>query len=395
MEEENMSTPHGPADLARLADECALKLQLHEAGYAVREVVPPATTLFDPMLGWVDPDGSLVFGDIGGQLRPGWDPEVGHGSIWRLHRDDRLEAVLPPGAIGRGMVMFPMRAPATFGGHAGEIFFLGQLRPGRAGAHHTHAVYWVPPGSQFCEPFAIVPNAGRIGGGVPGALCPAGWGATGSPEEGTLFVTSLMACTLYAVTPDRRIETWLICDEEHAGVQFMPRQVLRASAEWGEHAGALIVVGQPDTSFEKPAEMTSQPRTAFYRIDEVNGTRRATAVNPPETVATSLALAGAAVAPEGFGPLAGRHFLCTPGSANLAHATKMGEGPLPYDAEILSITEDGRRVPFASQVQSGHPHIMFQGDRLILAIVRKSYSTGEYHEPDGSLYEITYTGPRG
>lgn len=373
-------------ELSWLAEQCALRLELHEPGYQVREIIPPATSLYDPMLGWQDDDGSLVLCDIGGQREPGWNPDVGHGAVWRLQPDDRLEAIVPPGAIGRGMVMFPMRAPSTFGNHAGELFFLGQLRPGRSGAHHTHAVYWVPPGSQFPEPFAIVPNAGGLGGGVPGALCAAGWGAEGTPEEGTLFVTSLMNCTLYAITPDRRIQTWLVCDESSCGVQFMPRKVFRASPAWGEYAGDLIVVGNPATSFEK----TATPTLATYRITDEGGTRRATPVDAPAAAQAELSAAGTHEAPPGFGPLAGCRFLCTEGSANLAFAAKLDDGPLPYDAEIRYVDAEGNTKTFATGLQSGFPHIMFQGDRMIVAIVRKSYSTGEYHYPDGSLYEITY-----
>src|SRR4051794_11941551 len=101
-------------DLGWLAEECALRLRFQEPGFTVREIVPPATTLYDPMLGWVDDEGCVVYCDIGGQREPGWDPDQGHGSVWRLHPDDTLEAIVPPGNIGKGMIMFPMRATASF-----------------------------------------------------------------------------------------------------------------------------------------------------------------------------------------------------------------------------------------------------------------------------------------
>jgi hypothetical protein len=381
--------------LEKLARDCALRLRFAVPDFAVREVIRPATTLFDPMLGWVDDDESLVFCDIGGQSEPGWDPTAGHGSIWRLSRDDRLEAIVPPGAIGKGMIMFPMKSPPSFGPYHDQVFFLGQLKPGRAGAHNTHAVYWVPPGWDTPEVFCVVPHAGSISGGISGALCPAGWGSPDTPEDGSLFVVSLMNCTVYRVTPDRRIEVWLICDVAHAGRQFMPSRVFRASEAWGELAGELILSGRPETSFEKPAEHAERLTLVYFQVDETGGAPVLTEVSPPPEDTEGAVAAGQAshrVAPSTFGPYAGQRFMCRPGSTNLAHTTTLGDGPLPYDADIVRIDEKGDLIVFAEQLQSGFPDLMFQGDRMIVSTVRKSYSTGEFHEPDGSIYEIRFTG---
>lgn len=382
-------------ELARVAADCALRLQLREPGFSVREIIPPATSLYDPMLGWIDDDGSLVFCDIGGQRQPGWNPREGHGSVWRLHPDDRLEAIVPPGAIGLGMVMFPMKSSPEFGDYANQVFFLGQLKPGRKGAHNTHAVYWVPPGWDIPEVFCTVPHStSTLGGGVSGALCPAGWGEAGTPEEGQLFLVSLMNCTLYRVASNRQIEPWLICDEKHLGVQFMPSQVFRAPEEWGELAGELIVSGRPNTSFEKPAELSGKLTVGYWKVAETGQGRRVTEVEPPPdfTLGDIAGVRNNVDAPDGFGPFGGQRFRCRPGSANLAHATKMNDGPLPYDADVVRLDESGEMQVFADQLQSGAPALIFQGDRMIVSVVRKSYSTGEYHLPDGSLYEIKYTG---
>lgn len=381
------------AELARVAADCKLRLQLSDPGFTVREIIPPATSLFDPMMGWIDDDGALVFCDIGGQRQPGWNPREGHGSIWKLHPDDRLESIVPPGSIGLGMIMFPMKSSPEFGAYASQVFFLGQLKPGRLGAHNTHAVYWVPPGWDIPEVFCTVPHAGKIGGGISGALCPAGWGEAGTPEEGMLFVVSLMNCTLYSVTSNRQIEPWLICDDEHLGVQFMPGRLFRASAEWGDLEGELIVSGRPNTSFEKPAELSGDLRIGYWKVEETDRGRQVTAVEPPPSI-TPDRMAGIRdnVAPEGFGPYAGQRFSCRHGSANLAHTTKMHDGPLPYDADIVRFDAAGEVRIFADQLQSGAPALIFQGDRMLVSVVRKSYSTGEYHLPDGSIYEIKYSG---
>lgn len=375
------------ADLSWLAADCELRLEFREPGFAVREIVPPATTLFDPMLGWVDEDGCVVFCDIGGQREPGWNPEEGHGSIWRLHPDDRLEAIVPPGRIGKGMIMFPMRSTQQFGEYGHQIFFLGQTSPGRAGAQKMHAVYRVPPGSDTPEVFVTIPHAGTIAGGVSGALCPTGWGQPGTPEEGLLFVHSLMNCVIYKVRGDRSIEPWLICDEPDVGVQFMPGSLFRAPPDWGELAGELIVSGQIGTSYMKRALMSGDIRLAYFHVTEGPQGPKLREVEP----AGDRLLPRVAVAPPGFGPLAGHRFYMSGGSANLAHVTKMKNGPLPYDASIMRIDPDSNHHAFAERLQSGAPALIFQGDRMIVSTVRKSYSTGEYHYPDGSIYEIRYT----
>ena len=76
----------------RIRQDCELRLRLAESGFAVRTVVPPGTVLYDPIVGWADPDGSLVVSDHGPQVDPGrWDPAKGSGGLYRLHPDDRLE----------------------------------------------------------------------------------------------------------------------------------------------------------------------------------------------------------------------------------------------------------------------------------------------------------------
>ena len=50
------------------------------------------------------------------------------------------------------------------------------------------------------------------------------------------------------------------------------------------------------------------------------------------------------------------------------------------------------RIDIADNLQGGWVELRFSGDRMYVSTLRRSYSTGEYHEPDGSLYEIRYTG---
>ncbi|MET0326923.1 MAG: hypothetical protein ABW219_17030 [Ilumatobacteraceae bacterium] len=386
-------------DLSWLEAETELKLEILEPGFEIRPIVAPATWLYDAQLGWIEDDGSLIFHDIGGQGEPGWDPEKGHGSTWRLHRDDRLEVIVPPGASGRAMLMSPMRSPASFGEEYGErIFLLGQLRPGRNGAHNTHGVFWVPPGASTAELFAVASDSGVLNHGKSGALVSPGWGADGTPEEGMLFVVSMFNCTMYKVDRTRRIWPWVVGDGEHGTVQFMPREVFRAPASWGALEGELIVAGVKDHHFGAAAPMPGDKPLAEVPVQFVVTERgeglpaELTPVEDDLPIPPSARYGFNRTAPDSFGPFGGHQFRTTLGSVNLMQTTMMPDGPLPYDAQILRVDKDGKEHVFAEKLQAGYASLIFQGDRMVVSRIGKSYSTGDFHYPDGSLYEIVYVG---
>jgi hypothetical protein len=386
-------------DLSWLVAETELKLEIREPGFAIRPIVEPATWLYDAQLGWIEEDGSLIFHDIGGQGKPGWDPEKGHGSTWRLHPDDRLEAIVPPGSSGRAMIMSPMKSPASFGEEYGDqIFVLGQLRPGRNGAHNTHGVFWVPPGAPTVEIFAVATDSGSLNAGKSGALVSPGWGADGTPEEGVVFVTSMYNCTMYKVDRHREIWPWVVGDGEHGTIQFMPREVFRAPATWGDLEGELIVSGVGDHHFAKPAPLPGEPAleeriVRFVAQDRGHGLPAdLTPVEGDYPIPHNQRYGQGRVAPDTFGPFGGETFRTTLGSVNLMQTTMMPDGALPYDAQILRIDKDGNEHVFADKLQAGYAGLIFQGDRMILSRIGKSYSTGDFHYPDGSLYEIKYVG---
>ncbi|MET0886079.1 MAG: hypothetical protein ABWX92_06475 [Mycetocola sp.] len=386
-------------DLSWLEAETELKLEIVEPGFEIRPIVAPATWLYDCQLGWVEDDGSVIFHDIGGQGEPGWDPEKGHGSTWRLYPDDRLEVIVPPGSSGRAMIMSAMKSPASFGPEYGErIFVLGQLRPGRNGAHNTHGVFWVQPGAPTVEIFAVATDSGALNAGKSGALVSPGWGADGTPEEGILFVVSMFNCTMYKVDSKRQIWPWVIGDGEHGTPEFMPREVFRAPSSWGRYEGELIVTGVADHHFGKPAPLPGDPplqerHLRFLVTERGHGlAAELTAIDDDLPIPVNPRVGRHRVAPDNFGPFGGETFTTTRGSVNLMQTTMMPDGALPYDAQIVRIDADGNQHVFADKLQSGAANVMFQGDRMLLGRIGKSYSTGDFHYPDGSIYEIRYVG---
>jgi len=393
-------------DLGWLADETEIKVEILEPGFELRTIIPPATTLYDCQLNWVEDDGSVVLTDIGGQGEPGWNPKKGHGSVFKLHPDNRIEQIVPYGNTGRAMIMSSIKSPSNFGEYSNAIFPLGQLRPGRDGAHNTHALYWVPPGASWVEHYVVIPDSGSLNGGKSGALVGPGFGAPGTPEDGYLFVTSMYNCTMYKVTSTRRIWPYIVGDPAHCGTQFMPRRLYRAPESWGKLAGELICEGVANHTFRTPAPMPGEERLVerpiFFRVQDNGEGREATLseidatglqpVREEEGPGLVETYDRPMLAPEGFGPFGGQRFFVDLGSVNLMQTTMMPDGALPYDSVLYRIDKDGQRHVFARNLQGGHPMIMFQGKRLIISWIGKSYSTGDFHYPDGSLHEIVYTG---
>ncbi|MET0895381.1 MAG: hypothetical protein ABWY80_05975 [Acidimicrobiia bacterium] len=374
--------------MATVREENELRLNIVEPGFSVREVVPPGgpnppESFFDPFFCFAEDDGSVVIMDIGGQPEPGWNPNQGHGSIWRLHPDDRLTPIVPLGAIGMGCILPPVKvAPPSFKPYGGELVFCGQALPGRSGAKAPHAVYHVPYEGGTPGLVSLIPNSGgSVAFGVPGALVGNTFGPEGSEHEGHVFFSSLMNCTVYRVR-EGEAEPWLICDPEHIGRTIMPYGV------FFDDDGGMVLYGKEGTSYTEAAGTGSELR--LWRVS--NGTVADDPIEGLDEAAAFSMLANNSVAPEGFGPFGGQSFSTTQGSANLMHVTMMPTGALPYDSTIVRVDAEGTPHVFADQLQSGAPTCMFVGDRMLVSRIGKSYSTGDYHETDGAIYEITYTG---
>ncbi|MET0733853.1 MAG: hypothetical protein ABW054_12395 [Casimicrobiaceae bacterium] len=394
-------------DLAWLAEETEIRLEIVEPGFAWKTIIPPATTLYDAQFSWVDESGALLITDIGGQAEPGWDPVKGHGALFKLHRDNRVEWLVPYGATGRAMIMSSIVSPPDFGEYGNRPFPLGQLRPGRDGAHNTHAMYWVPSDAKWSEHYAVMPDAGSVNGGKSGALVSAltnttgemvcqGFGLPGTPEQGYLYVIAMFNCVLYKVNSKRQVWPYIVGDAKHSGVQFMPRSLYRAPKSWGPHAGKLICQGVANHNFATEAPQPGEEllkETAVYFTVEDQGVGQLAKINQidGEKYPQVEIREWADTAPASWGPLAGSRFYTDIGTVNLMQTTMMPDGPLPYDAAIYRIDPQGKKHLFARNLQGGYPQVKFQGDRLVVASIGKSYSTGDFHYPDGYLLEIVKT----
>ena len=367
-------------DYGWLKEERTFQMDVKEAGFTAREVIAAGENLYDPQFGWLEEDGSITFSDIGGQAEYGWDPSKGHGAILSLKPDDTLEFLVPPENMGTYMPLCPIRAPANFGPYEGHMMLVGQSLPGRDGALSQHYVYKWAPGDDHMTVFAKYPHAGPHNDGIPGAALTGGFGPPGSPHDGYFFCSSMMNCTIYRVHWTGTIEPWITFTDP----PIMPLDFQVAPEWWGALAGEFIMWGKAGQTFTD--EVSSEHRWRNYHV-RMDGTWDPVPI-PDEKVPAPIE---AVRAPAEFGSFGGDLFWVDEGGVDLNHVTRFDQ-PLPYSAKLMRTDSDGQHHVFADNFQGSSTLLVFDKSRLLMSFVGKSYSTGEYHHPDGSIHEIRYTG---
>ena len=366
-----------------------MKIEVVDPRYEVVEIVGGGESLYDPQVFWdwseesiwATSPGSILISDIGGQQTPDFDPTMGYGAIYRLHADNSLETIVAPG-IGRQCGVFrPLIAPEGWGEWGNHIFFGSQIVPARRGAVFEHIVYRLGPGDKTPSAFAIPPRAGKLGGGLAGALMPGVFGRPGTPEEGLFLLISLHNCTIYAAKPDGSIEPYIIMDGENGPGPLMPYRLYYVDERVAGEKDVLAIEGPWGESFGKGGHEfnAQQYRVVGRNVD-------------PEPV-TALGNGPGPFAPETFGPCAGEMFrIDNAGFMSSVHWAKGDRKELPYTDKILRRDANGDEHVFATGVQAGQNLLGFAGGRLIITNIRHSYSSGDFHEPDGSIYAIEYKG---
>lgn len=364
--------------------------RVHVPGYSFRVIVPPNDVLFDPHVGnWVEEDGSIPICDVGGQPRhTEFDPDAGHGALWWLRPDGRLDPAVPWGNTHLGMPMFPRIAPASFGRYAGHALILSQVQPGRRGAHLDHVVHMWDRRKDQLTLFATIPrNESVIGNGIPAALIPGAFGPDGTPYEGGYYFTALRNNSIYRVSGQGETTTVAIMDGVK-GPSLLPRALCFGSDDcFPDYKGCLIVGGIPDGKFmignNNEGRRTGQ-ECVFYVVEDGK-------VNPEPIASGNRMLAFPVRASGQFGPLSGKVLFTDHGSINQSQSM-YDHAALPHDGAILYQDDSGNLQPLVSNLRSGRNDFLFDGHRIIVTHWGKSYSTGEFHHPDGAIWEITYTG---
>jgi hypothetical protein len=381
--------PTAGGDYGWLKTERAFKMRVLEPGFTASEIVPVGEQLYDPQFifcpnqDWLEPDGSIILGDIGGQEALGWDATKGHGAIIKLRPDNSLEFLVRPGDMGTYMPLCPIRIPPEFGAYERQVMLVGQAGPGRTGARNQHYVFKYKQGDHRMEVFAELPHAGPLNDGIPGAGLTGGFGPFGSPQEGKFFCMSMMNCTIYTVDNKGRIEPWTTLAPPDVPAPMMPLDFQVAPPWWGEYAGEYIVLGKMGgTYMDEVGDLAEKPKWLHYHCD------RKGRVDPTPIPADKVPGSIEAVrAPESFGAFAGDLFWVDEGGVDLNHVTTWDE-PVPYRGKVMRLDKQGQQHVFADNFQGSSTLLAFRGKELLMSVMGKSYSTGEYHHPDGSVYAI-------
>jgi hypothetical protein len=365
---------------------------IHVPGYKFRTIIPYGDVLYDPHLcNWVAQDGSVPICDVGGQPRNTiFDPHHGHGAIWWLRPDDRLEPAVPWGHVQLGMPMFPRCAPPSFGHWAGHFLILAQLHPGRAGAHWDHVIQKWDGRSDRFETFAILPrNNSAQGEGIPSALIPGEFGPDGTEYEGSYFCTALRNNTIYRIFGNGRSESHVILDGRD-NPSLLPRAFCFGSGDnfpdFPQYRGKMIVGGVPNTNFtatgdDNKGRVVGQD-VAFHVIEDGR-------CSPEPFFVGNRMHAFPSRAPSTFGPLSNSLFYTDHGSIMQSQSIRDFDA-YPHDAGVHYRDQGGTLRPFVTDLRSGRNDMQFAGNRLLITNWGKSYSTGEFHEADGAIWEIVY-----
>jgi len=368
---------------AWLKRERPFKLRLAESGYSAREAIPVGENLYDPVLGWFEPDGSLLFADIGGQKEYGWDPSIGHGAVGVIRPDFSIDYRVPPENMGSFVSLQPSQAPAGFGAFGGDVFLVGQEEPGRAASKKGHLVFHLPRGADRLEIFSRLPT---IEGKVPGAAVTGPFGRHGTPQEGYLYIVSIMNAIVYRMDCRGHAESYARLDLIEP--KIMPINMGWAPEWWGDLAGEMIVWGKQGCTWMDAFD----PKYPFsYWHIDASGR-----VNPEPIEPRPSALAASNMssflghkAPAEFGRFGGDIFFVDEGEHDLMHRNYRPESSvLPYDAKLMRIDKNGNAHVFADNFFGGFTDLRFQKNRLIMGLLGKGYSTGDYHHPDAAIYEI-------
>ena len=172
------------------------------------------------------------------------------------------------------------------------------------------------------------------------------------------------------------------------GPKLLPRVMCFGSDDaFPEHEGKLIVGGVPEAVFDIGEDNKGRfigQESAFYVVE--NGKLHD---RPFATGNRMLAMPQRIGAD--FGPLSGKLVYSDHGSINQSQSI-YDNPPLPHDGRLLWRDDDGELRELMTGLRGGRNDLLFAGDRLIISHWGKSYSTGEFHYPDGAIWELRWDG---
>ena len=201
-----------------------------------------------------------------------------------------------------------------------------------------------------------------------------------------MIVHALMNCVLYGIDAQGIAEPILITENSKVGMFWPTRVVFADELFFPEYTGELIVGGARGVSFDSADETKTDTR--FWGQDLEWFIVRDGDIGPDPIGAMPRWHGEPYRAPASFGRFGGHIFYLDQGAVQQGQAT-VDDFALPYDGRILrKDPASGEISVFADQLRGGFTSMIFQGDKMRVTHFGKSYSTGEFHDPDGIIFEI-------
>jgi hypothetical protein len=325
-----------------------------EPGFRAKMFIPPGE-LYDPlfMVPWgktilMNDDGKAI-GDHGGRILS----ITPQGQISVVMDSDQL---LP-------IIAFD-EAPRGFGQFGGQFFSLAQPTSGMKGAGVNNVIERIDLMKRKAEIFCTLPNAGKVGKGVPGYGFDLHFGPEGSGFANTFYSTTSLNDMVYQTHADGSCKPFADTSQFGAAgaITFTP------------DGSSMLVATSADTL----PSAGSAPTGAIIRISSDGK------IDPKPIVTGLIGPGGIAVAPPNFGKYGGQIFVTDAGDLEVPVPQTQ---PLKRDGKVYRVTPQGELKLVASGFINP-ASLRFIGTHLWVTDVNGDFIAGMRELPDGFVAQL-------
>jgi hypothetical protein len=325
-----------------------------EPGFRAKMFIRPGE-LYDPL--FMVPRGNTILMNDDGKA-------IGdHGG--------RILSITPQGRISVVMdadQLLPIvaldEAPRGFGQFGGQFFSLAQPTSGMKGAVVNHVIERINLDKRTAVVFCTLPNAGKVGNGVPGYGFDGHFGPEGSGFANIFYSTTALNDMIYQTHADGSCKPFADTSQFGAAgaITFTP------------DGSAMLVTTSTDTL---PSAGTA-PKGAIIRISSDGK------IDPKPIVTGLIGPAGIAVAPPNFGKYGGQIFVTD--AADFEFPVPQTQ-PLKRDGKVYRVTPQGELKLVASGfINPGG--LRFIGTHLWVTDINGDFIAGMRELPDGFVVQL-------
>jgi hypothetical protein len=284
----------------------------------------------------------------------------------------RILSITPQGEISVVMdadQLLPIlafdEAPRGFGQFGGQLFSLAQPTSGMKGAVVNHVIERIDLTAHKAEVFCTLPNAGKVGNGVPGYGADGHFGPDGSGFANTFYSTTILNDMIYQTRADGS------CKPFADTSQFGAPVAITFTAD-----GSAMLAATVPTDASLSAG--SAPKGAIIRIT-ADGK-----IDPKPIVTRLIFPDGIVIAPPNFGKYGGQIFVADAGDYEMPVPQTQ---PLKRDGKVYRVTPQGELKLVASGFINPEG-LRFVGTRLWVTDVNGDFIGGGRELPDGFVVQL-------